>query len=151
MRRLQMLKRYHTEVFGKLSDDLYISMVRNGVVELRSKNPVWVNEIQRLKKMLLEKMNTLLGKDGRLLDIKVTFDSEFSKNVAQYTSQVASQKQETPPLDTSPDAFEKRKEAFEKRIQLDNQKKKEKGMKLCKKCSQIYTEADCCVFCRTTL
>ena len=134
--RLHLLKKHHDEIFGKLSKDLEINMVRNGVVELSCTNPMWVNEIRRLKTMLLEKMNTLLEKNGRLLDIKVVFDSEKIVNKPK------------PKIENKAPA---EKINFEERIRLENEKKIQSGMKLCKRCQEIYTEAECCVFCRTTL
>jgi hypothetical protein len=134
--RLHLLKQHHEEIFGKLSKDLEVSMVRNGVVELTCNNPMWVNEIRRLKNMLLEKMNKLLEKNGRLLDIKVIFDSENPVNTPK-------NKGIEKPLTEKID--------FAEKIRLENQKKIQNGMKLCKRCQEIYTEAECCVFCRTTL
>ena len=115
-------------IFGRLSTDLSFYYYNRRVLAVFTSNPLWKNEIKFFKKQLIDKLTEIFNGKKIVVDIKV------------YTKKLSDEKL----VEFSVSGL-----SFEDKIRLSNEKRKQKGYKLCGKCNENYTLDPICVHCRS--
>ena len=116
-----------TRILGELSDHLEFSYLRNGVVHLEAKHPMWVQEVGFYKDQILKKLNEMSGR-YTMRDLRVQFKPILPQEEV---------------LDSPYAGL-----TLEAKIRAEVDRKLALGYRLCSQCGEVYTQEVVCPFCR---
>lgn len=136
-RRLeQRLKKAWPAVMGHLSDQLFFSSLRRGVLTLITSNYMWVNEIDFYKDKVLAKVNEFSkGKKKRVFRLIVRYSDTPDKDIKM----------------TKMGYEERYNRTLEDNIRIINENRRRDGERLCSRCGLVYTKKAFCGFCRVEI
>ena len=115
-------------IFGTLASEVKLDYLRDGILSVTTRNPIWQTELMYFKPMILGNVRKFV-KGANITDIRVTFETDVPVPVKKVRLESPTQ-----PLDEL--------------IRKDIAAKKAAGMALCDRCKSVYTADDRCVFCR---
>jgi hypothetical protein len=138
-RVLRTLRDNSDSLLGQLHKNIHIVDVRDDTLLFETSNPIWVSEIKRYEKMILGRVNSLLY--SKL--------AKESPTISRIKVIISLKKVITKPPVTDGSSVEDKPVDLEALVAAENRKKLAKGFMLCRSCSDILTDEDICVFCRS--
>lgn len=134
------LKQASQKILGQLHATIRIVDIREACLIFETENPIWVSEIRRYEKMILQRTFQVLS-------------ASFGKEYPQISriKLILSRSVSTPINRIQHAGYNVNKAVdLETLILEENKKKVQSGWRWCQSCEDVLTETDVCAFCRSS-